>query len=396
MPEALSRLSGSEQLELEAIRERKAYHNLFSPGLEAAYRAAQRRRYRLPRCLLFSTIATFLAFGPGHLGISAVTEVWRRPLQIGGGAAGALLLTTAWMTYRRLNPNVTRIAQAVSIIVAGWGAVFLFYLDLAGQLNFPSHAVSAEMIAIAFFGGFGWRRIVIGTTCCFTMSAVLQLWYEGATLDSATQVLMLSFMCVIAVLGVYTHEFLLREAWIAQRYTAVLAHTDPLTGLSTRADFNQLFESRLAQAHRDGRIVGLMLLDVDHFKKINDGYGHLFGDEVLRSVGALVIREVARRPLDLRVRYGGEEIAVLWYDVHVESLIAAVEKLLQSVRELELSPTPDGNRVRITASAGVCWVPPGITAAPLDVIRFADALMYRAKRDGRDRCVAESFGIAAA
>lgn len=135
-----------------------------------------------------------------------------------------------------------------------------------------------------------------------------------------------------------------------------------------------------------------MLLDVDHFKQVNDRHGHLFGDEVLRRVGALVLERVARRPLDLRVRFGGEEIAVLWYDVDINCLQRSVAELLEAIRRLPLHDPATGAPVVVTASAGLTWLCPQGAVDPLAILRRADALLYRAKREGRDCCIGEAFG----
>ena len=241
------------------------------------------------------------------------------------------------------------------------------------------------------FGGFGWKRIAIGLTTCFALTAWLQYTMTELSPDTWMPLYSLAVLTLIAVGGVYMNEYISRIAWVASAHAAAMARTDPLTGLSTRAEFNQAFLSRLAQASRDKRLVALMLLDIDHFKQVNDGYGHLFGDEVLRTVGGLILAEVARRPLDLRVRYGGEEIAVLWYDIEFASLPMVCERLLRGIRSLELVDPLTGERVPLSASAGVTWVEPGSKAEPIAVLQRADELLYRAKREGRDRYILGAF-----
>jgi diguanylate cyclase (GGDEF)-like protein len=247
------------------------------------------------------------------------------------------------------------------------------------------------LISIALFGGFGWKRIATGLSTCFALTAWLQYAMAEPGSETWMQLYSLGVLTLIAVGGVYVNEYISRVAWVASAHAAAMARTDPLTGLSTRAEFNQAFLSRLAQARRDRRLVALMLLDIDHFKQVNDGHGHLFGDEVLRAVGALILSEVARRPLDLRVRYGGEEIAVLWYDIELASLPMVCERLLRSIRSLELIDPVSGERVPISASAGVTWVEPGSTAEPIAVLQRADELLYKAKREGRDRYILGAF-----
>ena len=132
------------------------------------------------------------------------------------------------------------------------------------------------------------------------------------------------------------------------------------------------------------------MLDVDHFKAVNDEHGHLFGDTVLRRIGQVLLDEVARRPLDIKARFGGEEMVAVWYDITPEFLQTQAELLQSSIRALSLQ-APDGRAVRVTASLGVTWLQPGLDAEPEDLLRQADSLMYRAKTLGRDRIVSASY-----
>ena len=333
-----------------------------------------------------------LALTPGFLPIFRVAEADAWPLRTGGFALAVLLFMTAWMTYfRRDRVVLVQVLQSVSIVAAGLAPVLLRGIALAGQMSFPVELVSSVLLSIALFGGFGWKRIAIGLSTCFVLTAGLEYAMAKPGTETWMQLYSLAVLMLIAVGGVYMNEYISRVAWVASAHAAAMARTDPLTGLSTRAEFNQAFLSRLAQGKRDRRLVALMLLDIDHFKQVNDGHGHLFGDEVLRHVGALILAEVARRPLDLRVRYGGEEIAVLWYDIELASLPTVCERLLRSIRSLELIDPVSGERVPISASAGVTWVEPGSTAEPIAVLQRADELLYKAKREGRDRYILGAF-----
>ena len=382
----------SELSELDSIRRQRGYGRVFPVPFEASYRATKRRNYRLSRSLLFAILGFMLALVPGFLAIFRISEAILWPLRIGGIALAALLFATAWVTYyRRDRILLVQVLQSVSIVVAGLAPVLLRGLALAGLMSFPIELVCSVLLSIALFGGFGWKRIAIGLSTCFVLTAWLQYSMTELRPETWMQLYSLAVLTPIAVGGVYINEYISRIAWVASAHAAAMARTDPLTGLSTRAEFNQAFLSRLAQAKRDKRLVALMLLDIDHFKQVNDGHGHLFGDEVLRVVGSLILAEVARRPLDLRVRYGGEEIAVLWYDIELASLPMVCERLLRSIRSLELIDPVSGERVPITASAGVTWVEPGSLAEPIAVLQRADDLLYKAKREGRDRYILSSF-----
>jgi len=164
-----------------------------------------------------------------------------------------------------------------------------------------------------------------------------------------------------------------------QRDLERLAHTDPLTGLANRRHFDAQLASRLVQAGLAGTPVSLLLLDLDHFKQVNDEHSHGAGDEVLRRVA----EELAAlcRSTDLAARIGGEEFAVLLADTPFGPARSAAERLRGAVRRLPLDDLAPG--LRTTVSIGVATAPPGTSPAAL--VAAADAELYAAKRAGRDR-----------
>jgi diguanylate cyclase (GGDEF)-like protein len=162
------------------------------------------------------------------------------------------------------------------------------------------------------------------------------------------------------------------------------ATTDPLTGLRNRGFFDESLRSALAEAARRGRPLGLLLLDLDRFKSVNDGYGHAVGDELLRRVGNLVASSC--RGDEVGCRYGGEEIAVIVPIQSLESLVDRAESLRGGIGAIEIA-TPKGP-LRRTVSVGAVFVtlPRGHTA--LEVVETADRALYRAKSEGRNRVIA--------
>lgn len=162
------------------------------------------------------------------------------------------------------------------------------------------------------------------------------------------------------------------------------AMRDALTGAYTRRYLLERLEGELSYAARHDVRLALIMFDVDHFKEINDTYGHLAGDEVLRTVAA-ELRGMLR-PEDVLVRYGGEELCLLVRDVARDEACRLAERVREAVRRVE---TPwEGSILRVTLSVGVATAEPGSTSSPQDLVRRADAAMYQAKRSGRDRtCV---------
>ena len=161
-----------------------------------------------------------------------------------------------------------------------------------------------------------------------------------------------------------------------------MATTDGLTGLTNHRSFQQRFEDLLQRAQRHGHKVALLLCDVDFFKKVNDGYGHPVGDEVLRRV-AKVLQEVPRK-IDIPCRYGGEEFAVLLDNVDVAQAKAVAERIRIEISKVVVET--EKGPLSVTESIGVAAFPDdGHDRAVL--IERADLALYHAKHTGRNRVV---------
>jgi len=163
-----------------------------------------------------------------------------------------------------------------------------------------------------------------------------------------------------------------------------LAVTDPLTGLANRRHFNEELEREVARHQRFDSPMCLLFLDIDHFKRVNDTYGHPEGDEVLKGLASTLTATV--RTVDLVCRHGGEEFAVLLPSTNLDAAVAVAERIRTAV-----SDTPMGREgtIRVTLSAGVAAFPEDGTLAD-ELLEVADARLYRAKEAGRNRVVAAS------
>jgi two-component system, cell cycle response regulator len=157
------------------------------------------------------------------------------------------------------------------------------------------------------------------------------------------------------------------------------ATTDPLTGLSNRRALLASLHVEIAQARRHGHPLSVCLLDVDHFKSINDGHGHAAGDQVLAAVGALLRREL--RTPDVAARWGGEEFVVLFRHTDGEGGVLAAERIRKAVQALELSAAD--KKILVTVSIGVAEF--ALENSAETFIEGADRAMYRAKLGGRNR-----------
>jgi diguanylate cyclase (GGDEF)-like protein len=177
-----------------------------------------------------------------------------------------------------------------------------------------------------------------------------------------------------------------RELGSAVRMTALLeelersATTDALTGLMNRRAFAARLASELARCARHGYPLAIALLDVDHFKRINDGHGHAVGDRVLSALGGLLTQQL--RASDFTARWGGEEIVVVFASTDGEGGRRAAERLRAAVQALVVSDG-HGAHIPVTVSVGVADLRPQDTLESL--VERADRAMYAAKQAGRNR-----------
>lgn len=161
-----------------------------------------------------------------------------------------------------------------------------------------------------------------------------------------------------------------------------MATTDGLTGLTNHRTFQERFAEMIERAARHGTKVALLLCDVDHFKKVNDNYGHPVGDEVLRRV-ARVLQEVPRR-IDVPARYGGEEFAVLLDNVDLAQARQVAERLRTEIEKMVVET--EKGPLKITESIGIALFPDDGRERSV-LIERADLGLYHAKRNGRNQVV---------
>jgi two-component system, cell cycle response regulator len=162
-----------------------------------------------------------------------------------------------------------------------------------------------------------------------------------------------------------------------------LAQTDPLTQLLNRRALTERISAEMERALRYDSTLALLMIDLDHFKKVNDSYGHLVGDDVLRDVGQLLRNTI--RASDIVARYGGEEFLILLPETDDEGAETFADRVRASMEQHLFASDSLGEPLRLTASIGVAMFPAARIESVEDLFSRADAALYRAKADGRNR-----------
>jgi diguanylate cyclase (GGDEF)-like protein len=245
---------------------------------------------------------------------------------------------------------------------------FLFLaLAAAGSPRFPVPAVSRRFALVVKAGSPLMIPVTLLTVSALLVSHDVPLVLTGAFFATAGY-------------GVRSVLVQLRSYDEQDRLTH-LSHNDALTGVANRRLFDEVLQREVLRAQRDRTPLALLMIDIDHFKLLNDHLGHPVGDVRLRSV-ASALQACARSGSDLVARYGGEEFAVILPRTEVSQSVPLAERMRGAVEDMHLaSPAPSG---RVTVSIGLAQLMPGSADAQA-LIDGADRALYEAKRGGRNR-----------
>ncbi|MDX8405808.1 MAG: diguanylate cyclase [Mariprofundus sp.] len=169
-----------------------------------------------------------------------------------------------------------------------------------------------------------------------------------------------------------------------------LSSLDGLTGIANRRYFDTTFSREWQRAMRETESISLIMIDVDHFKLFNDGYGHQAGDDCLKQV-ALALKQVSQRPTDMVARYGGEEFVILLPGTHSRGGLQIAEGMRKAVEALQIPHAHSSTDAVVTVSLGLATILPMLKHEPGALIKTADEALYAAKREGRNRVIANGL-----
>lgn len=180
------------------------------------------------------------------------------------------------------------------------------------------------------------------------------------------------------------------ERKLAEAQVLALSRSDGLTGLANRRYFDEFLSLEWRRCARLNLPISLILLDIDHFKLLNDHYGHQAGDECLKKV-AQVLRWYGKRPGDLSARYGGEEFVIILSNTCLEEAEKIAYKVHGKIAALDIPNVNSPTHYSVTSSIGLACMYPGNNSKERMLIESADRLLYGAKQNGRNQVVARDF-----
>ncbi len=280
-----------------------------------------------------------------------------------------LVLTTLWAVhYAWRTGNTIRPGQVLACIYSAGTVMVATQLGVNGLFWFYN------LILFNFFVVPPVQSIIATLLALFIL-CVYGLVNPGTVFDSVYQLTSFAVTCLIASLFAYVFAY---RARLQRRELSKLALIDPLTGAGNRRTMDDELELAFADHLRDGTAYGLLVLDLDHFKSVNDEFGHKAGDRVLIDFVS-VIRSSCR-PADRIFRLGGEEFVVLMPGMPAQRLEAAAGQLVDTVAQRLRSP-----RGPVTVSIGGCVL--GSHGSPEAWMHQADECLYEAKRRGRNTWV---------
>jgi len=377
-----------------AIQLREGFQNLrFSRALESEFRREFALNHLARLRVGFGVAAgLYVIFLLMRLNAESGTmQYWGAALR--ATAIGAMLLTLLASYFERARPFLP-LAAFTSYAIFAVAVTAIEVLSHRYKIDRHYEGLILVSFHLYVFSGLLIRPALLAGG--FIFLAYLLGGLAGGLAGKAWgyQLFFIALTHVVGGVALYSIERLERDSFLRRGLFGTLATQDGLTGLFNRMAFFQQLARNVRYAARERVCIGVMLLDVDHFKAFNDRYGHLEGDLCLRAVAG-ALRNEFRRPMDLVARYGGEEFVGFWYDIQPQSLRSMADHVRAAVQALRIAHR-DAASGRVTVSVGAVALVPAESESLTDLVQRADEALYEAKEKGRNRVVTLLLPSAAA
>ena len=361
----------------------------FDGGIEAEFQAFYTEghllRVRLAAYLIIVLFAAFVAIDV--LTLPANVSHWTARIRF-----GIIIPVFTGLLYVSYRPSLRGyLGRAVygAALVGGLGTTAVIGVAYRLGTQIPYEGILLVALFIYLIACLQWWRALVANMVTLVAFIAMEVLYQR---DPHARLYQIIFMCAANAVGAYGGYFLehsARTMFLITKLLNELAELDGLTGLSNRRTLDIYLDRIWRQALRDKQAVAIAMIDIDHFKKYNDRYGHAQGDAALRAV-ADVIAHHARRPLDITARYGGEEFAVVWFHPSASELPRMAEVMTKAVAALGMAHA-DSEFGKVTISVGVALMTPAGGQSSAELLKAADAALYEAKHQGRNRVVVSAF-----
>lgn len=367
----------------------------FEPGLEDEYRRHMRVEQRTSTLVCAITaLAIWLAFiGLDLTRLDLRAEFAARNYDallaaaLRWGTLVLLLALVAVLAGKRLQRGYNRLTFVVLVLIGATSSISanVFKLRDLAQADLAEFVI---IMAVFLPVGLTFYQSVAAAALIAVLNAVLGLAMlkPNHMQEHGRLSILLFFAVFVGAVGAYLREYAQRDHFLLRRMLHNHAMFDALTGIGNRRFFEEHAGTALLQSRRDRIGLVFAILDVDHFKKYNDHYGHQAGDLALRTI-ARALQGQMRRPMDMAARLGGEEFGLLLYGVDPQRARGMFDAIVQAVAALEIAHVMSDTAPHLTVSVGAAHFDGVETLEQL--YRRADMLLYESKAAGRNRA---SFG----
>jgi diguanylate cyclase (GGDEF)-like protein len=356
----------------------------FEPAMEAEF-AAYHTAVSRARVRFWQTLMLVLAIGylMARL-VLAKPQVYSLELFMRLGVlipAWAILAAIAWSrSYERWYMPVARIL--VPVTVCAFAMIATMRMSEGRQDVLAT--LTTMLLGTLFLSGLLFRHAMMNGVLMLAVFFVTALLMKMSMITLGYSSVSALTALAVGAFVYYDMELINRRAFLRQSIADTKAHNDVLTGLANRRAFDEQVPRAWLQAARESKTMAILMVDVDHFKKYNDRYGHQSGDRCLAAVGK-VVNTFARRPLDFAARLGGEEMAVLLFDVEADLAHEMAQNLRKTVQELAIEHLDSTTAKVITVSIGVAVAHPSVKRSAAGLLQLADEALYQAKQRGRNQ-----------
>lgn len=357
-----------------------------------------------------SRALTLYALAHVMVAVGGVTSVFLEPLlllpgQIAGLGVSAVGTCLYYFAFRSL--------QERDLHLRAMGALYLLTLAAVLYFSLARRDAGMSLAAVCLLGivlnslvthdlfrnfhGHGRGHVLMGVNMAIYVAA-LTAWtvalflqpQQAVLIDSTSEAssYMTGMLCITAAMGPVLFLLMCNDEF--NTYLQSMASTDPLTGVANRRRLAQRAAEEISRARRSNQAVTLAMIDLDHFKNLNDTHGHEAGDRALCAVAATCVE--ALRGVDLVSRTGGEEFVVLMPETTLERGIEVAERLRHAISQIALPVS--GGCLTLSASFGVATLRPGETSID-EMLKRADQALYRSKANGRNRVSSQEPAMAA-